>query len=155
MVLLGGNQEREAVSHARELQALLDSQPKPDCAKLTPFVVEEADFDTGRIKLRFAAQPAFKNHFGNVQGGFAVAMIDALVSIAAFAKTRAWLPTVEIKSSFVAPMRLGECSGEAAIVKVGKQLVFLEARLWGADGTLAVHATATAIGPERERPPAA
>jgi uncharacterized protein (TIGR00369 family) len=138
------------VSHARELQALLASQPMPDCAKLTPFVVEEADFDTGHIKLRFAAQPAFKNHFGNVQGGFAVAMIDALVSIAAFAKTRAWLPTIEIKSSFVAPMKLGENIGEAAIVKAGKQLVFLEARLSGADGKLAVHATATAIGPERE-----
>jgi len=142
------------MSHAQELQALLDRQPKPDCAKLTPFVVEEADFNVGQVKLRFAAQPAFKNHFGNVQGGFAVAMIDALVSIAAFAKTRAWLPTVEIKSSFIAPMKLGECIGEAAVVKAGKQLVFLEARLWGADGKLAVHATATAIASEREQPSA-
>ena len=139
--------------HARELQALLDSQPKPDCAKLTPFVVEEANCDTGHVRLRFAAQPAFKNHFGNIQGGFAVAMIDALVSIAAFAKTRAWLPTIEIKSGFVAPMKLGEFIGEGAIVKAGKQLVFLEARPWGADGKCAVHATA--IAPEREQPPAA
>lgn len=138
------------MSHARELQTLLDSQPKPDCAKLTPFVVEDANCDTGHVKLRFAAQPAFKNHFGNIQGGFAVAMVDVLVSIAAFAKTRAWLPTIEIKSSFVAPMKLGECIGEGAIVKAGKQLVFLEARLWGADGKLAVHATATAIASERE-----
>ena len=141
--------------HARELQALLEGQPKPDCAKLTPFVVEEANCDTGHVKLRFAAQPAFRNHFGNIQGGFAVAMFDALVSIAAFAKTRAWLPTIEIKSSFVAPTKLGECIGEGAIVKAGKQLVFLEARLWGADGKLAVHATATAIASEREQPPAA
>jgi uncharacterized protein (TIGR00369 family) len=142
------------MSQARELQALLDGQPKPDCAKLTPFVVEEADFNVGRVKLRFAAQPAFKNHFGNVQRGFAVAMIDALVSVAAFAKTRAWLPTVEIKSSFIAPMKLGECIGEASVVKAGKQLVFLEARLWGADGKLAVHATATAIASERDQPSA-
>jgi hypothetical protein len=54
--------------NATELQALLDAQPKPDCAALTP--------------------------------------------------------TVEIKSSFVAPMKLGECP----------------------DGKLAVHATATAAG---------
>ena len=142
------------MSHAKELQALLDGQPKPDCAQLTPFVIEEADFDLGQVKLRFAPQPAFKNHFGNVQGGFAVAMIDAIVSIAAFAKTRAWLPTIEIKSSFVAPIKLGECIGEAAVVKAGKQLVFLEARLWGADGKLAVHATATAIASERAQPSA-
>jgi len=135
------------MSKAAELQAILDAQPKPDCAALTPFVVEDADFEAGRVGLLFAPQPAFKNHFGNVQGGFAVAMIDALISIAAYAKTRLWLPTVEIKSSFVAPMKLGECRGEGIVIKAGKQLVFLEAKLWGADGKLAVHATGTAAVP--------
>lgn len=132
------------MSDTAELQRLLDAQPQPDCAALIPFSVEDADFATGRVSLRFAPQPAFRNHFGNVQGGFAVAMVDVLVSVAAFAKTRAWMPTVEIKSSFVAPVKLGECRGEASVVKAGKQLVFLEARIWGADGTLAVHAMATA-----------
>jgi len=135
------------MSSAIELQRLLDAQPQPDCAALTPCVVEDADFDAGRVALRFAPQPAFKNHFGNVQGGFAVAMIDVLLSVAAYAKTKAWLPTVEIKSSFLAPMKLGECRGEASVVKAGKQLVFMEARLWGADGKLAVHATATVSVP--------
>jgi uncharacterized protein (TIGR00369 family) len=132
---------------AQDLQSALNSQPAPDCAALTPFTVEEADFDVGRVVLRFAPQPAFKNHFGNVQGGFAVAMVDVLVSVAAYAKTRQWLPTVEIKSSFVAPLKLGECRGEGLVVKAGRQVVFLEARLWGADGKLAVHATATAAVP--------
>lgn len=134
---------------AAELQQLLDSQPQPACARLTPCRVEDADLEAGRVRLRFAPQPAFANHFGHVQGGFAVAMVDVLVSVAAFARTRAWLPTVEIKSSFVAPMTLGECVGEAMVVKAGHQLVFLEARLWGADGRLAVHATATALVPAR------
>ncbi|WP_284615402.1 PaaI family thioesterase [Aquabacterium humicola] len=132
---------------ALELTRLLDAQPQPDCAALTPFTIDDASFDDGRVVLRFAPQPAFRNHFGNVQGGFAVAMIDVLVSVAAYAKTRAWLPTVEIKSSFVAPVKLGECRGEGVVLKAGKQLVFLEARLWGADGKLAVHATATAVVP--------
>src|SRR6185436_20598414 len=103
------------MSDATELQRLLDSQPKPDCAALTPCSVHDADLTAGRVVLLFAPQPAFKNHFGNIQGGFAVAMVDALVSIAAFAKTKAWLPTVEIKSSFVAPMKLGECRGEGTV----------------------------------------
>ena len=135
---------------AHDLQRALSGQPAPDCAALTPFVVEEADFDVGRVVLRFAPQPAFKNHFGNVQGGFAVAMADVLVSVAAYAKTRQWLPTVEIKSSFVAPMKLGECRGEGLVVKAGRQFVFLEPKLWGADGKLAVHATATAAVPPGE-----
>ena len=111
--------------------------------------VEEADFDRGRVVLRFAAQPAFKNYHGHVQGGFAVAMIDVVMSIAAYAKTRVWLPTVEIKSTFVAPLMLGESRGEASVIKAGRQLVFLEAKLWGPDGNLAVHATATASFPRR------
>lgn len=134
-------------SKAAELQALLDSQPKLDGTALPPFSVEEADFDVGRVVLRFAAQPAFRNYYGNVQGGFAVALVDVLVSVAAYAKTRTWLPTVEIKSSFVAPLMLGESRGEASVIKAGKQLVFLEAKLWGVDGKLAVHATATASVP--------
>ena len=134
---------------AQELQSTLDAQPKPDCAALTPFAVQDYNPTTGRVVLVFEPQPAFKNHFGNVQGGFAVAMIDVLVSVAAYAKTNEWLPTIEIKSTFVAPMKLGTCRGEATIVKAGAQLVFLEARLMGADGQLAVHATATALLPTR------
>lgn len=126
-----------------ELERLFAGQAKPDCAALTPFSIDDADLAQGRVRLRFAPQPAFKNHFGNIQGGFAVAMIDVLVSVAAYAKTRAWLPTIEIKASFLAPAKLGECMGEGLVIKAGKQLVFLEARLWGADGKLAVHATAT------------
>jgi uncharacterized protein (TIGR00369 family) len=134
-------------SAVEELQSALDSQPKLDCAALMPFVVEEADFDLGRVVLLFAPQPAFKNYLGNVQGGFAVAMVDVLASVAAYAKTKQWLPTVEIKSSFVAPLKLGECRGEGLVVKAGRQLVFLEAKLWGADRRLAVHATVTAVVP--------
>jgi uncharacterized protein (TIGR00369 family) len=130
----------------------LDSQTLPDCIDLTPFELEEANFEEGRVVLRFAPQPAFKNHFGNIQGGYAVALIDVLVSIAAHSTTRLWLPTIEIKSSFLAPLKLGECLGEATVIKAGRQLVFLEAKIWGEDGILAVHATATALVPKESLP---
>jgi uncharacterized protein (TIGR00369 family) len=131
------------MNDAAELRELLASQTKPVCADLTPFDVVEADFEGGFVALRFAEQPAFSNHWGNIQGGFAVAMIDVLISVAAYAKLRQWCPTVEIKSSFLAPAKLGECRGEARVIKAGKALAFLEARLCGADEALAVHATAT------------
>ena len=44
------------------------------------------------------------------------------------------------------PEKFAKFAG-AARIKAGRQLVFLEARLWGADGKLAVHATATAAVP--------
>lgn len=76
------------MSQAQQLRRMLDDQPAPDCAALTPFEVEEADMEIGRVVLQFAPQPAFRNHFGDVQGGFSVAMIDVLVSVAAYAKTK-------------------------------------------------------------------
>ena len=134
------------MSDASDLAALLASQEPPACAALTPFAVEAADYAAGTIRLRFEEQPAFRNHFGNIQGGFAVAMVDVL-SLAVYAKVKAWLPTIEIKSSFVAPAKLGPCVGEAAVIRAGRLLVFAEARLWGADGKLAVHATGTSVSP--------
>jgi uncharacterized protein (TIGR00369 family) len=132
---------------ADELRVLLEGQSRPVCAALTPFTVVEARLDDGFIKLEFAPQPAFRNHFGNIQGGFAVAMLDAVVSIAAYAKLRQWLPTVEIKSSFLEPIPIGSCIGEGRVLKAGRSLAFIEGRLITADGRLAVTATATASIP--------
>jgi uncharacterized protein (TIGR00369 family) len=135
------------MSDAQKLRDLLAGQPKPVCAELTPFEIVAADCARGFVKVEFAPQPAFRNHFGDIQGGFGVAMIDVLVSLAAYAKTGQWMPTVEIKSSFVAPAKLGACIGEGQVVRAGRNLVFLEARLWGADERLAIHAMATALAP--------
>ncbi len=129
---------------AERLKTLLAAQPPPECAKLTPFEVIDADFELGSVRLVFAEQPAFGNHFGNIQGGFGVAMIDVLVSLAAYVKLQQWLPTIEIKSSFVAPARVGPCAGEGRVIRAGSTVVFLEGSLWAPDGQLAIHATATA-----------
>lgn len=126
-----------------EIRSLLDSHPKPVCAALTPFEILEADSETGYIKVEFAPQPAFENHFGNIQGGFAVSMLDVVISIAAFVKVRQWIPTVEIKTSFVAPARIGMCIGEGQVIRAGRSVIFVEGKLWNADHELAVHATAT------------
>jgi len=131
------------MSDLSELAADLASQPKPVCAALTPFELVEADRDAGVVVLRFLEQPAFGNHWGNIQGGFGVALIDVLVSVAAYARLRQWCPTVEVKCSFIAPAKMGECRGEGRVIKAGKALAFVEARLWGADAQLALHATAT------------
>ena len=132
------------MSDADDLRAILDSQARPVCAELTPFELLDADAASGFVKLAFAPQPAFGNHFGHIQGGFAVAMLDVVLSLAAFVKLHQWLPTVEIKCSFLAPAKLGTCIGEGRVIRAGRSLVFLEGKLWGADGELAAHATATA-----------
>lgn len=130
-----------------EIQTLLTTQPRPVCAALTPFELLAANDEPGSVKLAFAAQPAFENHFGHIQGGFAAAMLDVVISMAGFVAVRQWLPTVEMKISFMAPAAIGRCIGEGNVIRAGKRVVFVEGKLWNADGELAVHATATLIGP--------
>ena len=127
-----------------EFRRLLSRHPFPVCAELTPFTILDADLDTGRVRMEFEAQPAFGNHFDAIQGGFAVAMLDAVVTLAAFAAVRDWLPTVEIKASFLEPLPIGACVGEGQVVKCGRQIVFVEGRLLK-DGAAAVVASATLV----------
>ena len=89
-----------------DLRAVLASQLAPACAALTPFSVVAVNAEQGLVKVEFEPQPTFGNHFGNIQGGFAVAMLDLPLSLAAFAHLGQWLPTVEIKSSFIAPAKI-------------------------------------------------
>jgi uncharacterized protein (TIGR00369 family) len=133
---------------ATDLEALrsaLTPENLPVCAALTPFDVVAADTAEGLVRVEFEPQPAFGNHFGNIQGGFVVAMLDIPLSLATFLTVGEFVPTVEIKTSFLAPARIGRCAAEGRVLRTGRALVFTEARLWSADGTLAAHATATAI----------
>src|SRR5262245_7092433 len=111
---------------ADELQRLLDNHPKPACTALTPFTVIDADLDRGFAQLEFAS---FQNQFGSIQGGFAVAMLDVVLLVAAYAKLRQWLPTIEIKSSFLEPLPVDVCIGEGRLLKAGRYVAFVEGRL--------------------------
>jgi len=127
-----------------DLVGRLNAVPRPVCAELTPFVVISARRDPAHIEVMFERQPAFGNHFGHVQGGFAVAILDVLLSLAVYVETDAFLPTISITSQCLPPLPLGEVRGEGRILKRGSTVVFAEARLWAPDGGLAVHATGSA-----------
>jgi uncharacterized protein (TIGR00369 family) len=131
------------MNNTDEIRSLIASQTPPVCAALTPHQILEANSENGYVKIEFAPQPAFENHFGNIQGGLAVAMLDVVISIAAFVKSRQWIPTVEIKTSFVAPAKIGKVIGEGWVIRAGRSVTFVEGKLWNADNELAVHATAT------------
>jgi acyl-coenzyme A thioesterase PaaI-like protein len=75
-------------------------------------------------------------------------MLDAAMTIAAYAKVRQWLPTVEMKSSFLEPVPIGRCIGEGRVLKAGRKLAFVEGRLLGASGQPAIVVTATLLVPE-------
>ena len=127
-----------------DLVGHLNALPRPPCAELTPFVVTDARRDAVRVEVLFQPQPAFRNHFGHVQGGFAVAMLDVLLSLAVYVETEAFHPTISITTHFLAPLPLDEVRGEGQVLRRGSSVVFATAGLWAPDGRLAVQATGSA-----------
>jgi uncharacterized protein (TIGR00369 family) len=119
----------------------LNALPRPVCAELTPFTALEATRDPASVVVRFDEQPAFRNHFDNVQGGFAVALIDVALTLAIYVETEAFLPTISLTTHFLAPLPLKEVRGEARVIKSGSTVMFAEAGLWSPDGKLCVQAT--------------
>lgn len=136
-------------TYTDELRQVLAAQPMPVCAKLLESELLEADAATGHVRLQFSPQPAFGNHFGHIQAGFIVAMLDAPLSLAAYIKLGRWVPTIEIKTSYIAPAPIGINIAEGIVLRAGKNVVYTEAKLWTPEGKLLAHATATALSVER------
>ena len=127
--------------------AALTAQEYSPCFGLAPHRIVAADPD-GTVIVAFEAAPLFTNQYGVTMGGGGAVMIDVLLAYAGFAATGLWLPTVELKTSFLAPLDIAPCTGTATLLKTGRTLAFAEARLTRLDARLAVHATATLAVPQ-------
>jgi hypothetical protein len=105
-----------------------NGQPKPACAALTPFTILDgvARSDSCSWNSRRSRRSGITSqHPGRLQRRDA----GTVLSIGAYAMLRQWLPTVEIKSSFVESIPIGRCIGEGRVIKAGRRLAFVEGRL--------------------------
>jgi uncharacterized protein (TIGR00369 family) len=80
-----------------------------------------------------------------VQGGMLTAMLDLAMSFAVLCSLEDGhvVPSLEIKTSFIAPARPGEIVGEGIMIRRGRSIAFMEGRLSDADGNLLSTASAT------------
>lgn len=104
-----------------------------------------ADANTGAVEMRFFARREFC-HPGGVQGGFITGWLDAAMAHAVMVRTnREQVPaTLEIKVNFLRPVfPQQELTVRAEIVRLGRSMVFAEARLLDAEGVLLATATST------------
>src|SRR5215468_5774548 len=110
--------------------------------------LEFIDFDaeTATIELAFTATEDFTDPTGNVLGAFLAAMLYDTVGPALLATLRPdqFQSTLELKASFLRPVRPGRIFGRGRVVHRVGDLAFLEAALTDADGVVAATATATA-----------
>ena len=108
---------------------------------------------TGLVVTEYEGKPEFQNLIGTIQGGMLTAMLDNAMSFAALAKLgEAFrVPSLEIKTNYIAPARAGRLIGEAEVVRAGKSIAFMTGRLLDDRGQLIATGTATSIVKRREK----
>ena len=110
----------------------------------------------GRTVWRMRADERFANPAGILQGGFIGAMADsamgsATVTFARGQGRRVFSSNVEMKISFLAPVRVGsmlECT--ATVVSGGSRVAFAEAEVVDDVGTTVARASSTYLFTDRE-----
>jgi uncharacterized protein (TIGR00369 family) len=120
--------------------------PIPRAAATLGFEFIAADIERGTIEVAFAATDAFTNPMGNVLGAFLAAMLYDTIGPALLStlKPDQFQSTLELKASFLRPVRPGRIIGHGRVVHRDGDVAFIEASLAGSDGATIAKATATA-----------
>jgi uncharacterized protein (TIGR00369 family) len=119
----------------------------PASAQLVGWRFAGFDEATGVLSCTFEATEAFLNPVGFVQGGMLAAMLDEAMGPVAAAVGRddsLLSQTLEMKISYMRAAKPGTIRGEGRIVQRGREIIFLEGRLFDAEGRTIAAATATA-----------
>jgi uncharacterized protein (TIGR00369 family) len=124
----------------------LDHLPRPPCAELLGWSILDARPEDGWIRIGFTARREFLNPAGFIQGGILAAMLDDTMGPAVFAHTegRLYTSTIDMNVSFLGPAKPGRLIGEGQVVKLGKTVGFIEARLMDEAGEVLARATSSA-----------
>ena len=101
--------------------------------------------DIYNFELEFSKQCL--NPFKTVQGGMITSAIDEITSISVNIFTNdQYLPSsTDIHTTFHRPLFEGKALGTAKIIKLGKQIVSIEGRLFSSSGKVAASGLHTAI----------
>ncbi len=130
-------------------------QVPPNC-ELTLGMTCVDKAEPGRTVWRMLADERFANPAGIVQGGFVGAMADsamgsATVTFARGQGRKVFSSNVEMKTSFLAPVRVGsvlDCT--ATVVAGGSRVAFAEAVVVDDQGTVVARASSTYLFSERD-----
>lgn len=103
---------------------------------------EAVDAEKEVCRIRFPVGEMVMNPQGSLHGGAMATAMD--VSMGHLVKkTAAAGATIEMKIQFMRPVREGKATCEGRFLKRGRSISFMESRVFGPDGKLAAHATAT------------
>src|SRR5690242_4317765 len=106
--------------------------------------IRELSYEAGTVTLDFEVAQSLANPFGAIQGGIVTTLLDACIGVAGAVKSGGTLamPLAEIKTSFVRPVLPGSVVGTGEIIRIGKNIAFIEGTLWSKEGSVLARASA-------------
>lgn len=125
--------------------SVFDKLNKPPISTLLGWRLIDLKPEEGMIRVGFEGRQEFCNPSGFIQGGMLSAMLDDTMGPAAFimSEGKLYTPTITMTVNFISPGKVGAFECEAKVVQMGKTVVFVEAKLMDAAGTLIATATST------------
>ena len=105
------------------------------------------NLENGLYKYELVFSKKCLNPFNTVQGGMIASAIDEITSISVniFTKDEFLPSSTDIHITFHRPLFEGKIFGTAKIIKLGKQLVSIEGKLFSSSGKIAATGLHTAI----------
>ncbi len=104
-------------------------------------------FENGMATMEFIAPESFKSPRGVVQGGLIGGFMDEIMGSAVLAETQGkLLPlNLDMNMSYIKPVPIGKLIGKGRVLKLGRNVAFIEGELFDEDGNLLVKSTSTAM----------
>lgn len=135
------------------IMEILSSRPLAPASEMLGFRIIDLDPEHGTARVGYQAKPEFCNPLGVIQGGFLTAMVDEAMAVAcvAMANFSIFIPTLELKVSFLRAGYPGPMEATGQVVRMGKSVAFLEGSLFDEDGNLLIRASATGKVTRREK----
>src|SRR5690606_5611560 len=94
-------------------------------------------------RIRFPVRDFLFNPQGTLHGGVIATVMDISMGHLLKHTFGAGGATLEMKLQYMRPVMPPHATCEGAFLRKGRNISFLESRLWDAEGNLCVHATAT------------
>jgi uncharacterized protein (TIGR00369 family) len=98
--------------------------PKPPVLRLLGICIEQVDAAAGTLRASYQAPQDFLNPAGTVQGGMLSAMLDDLTAslVDATLTSGQGVATLNLNVSFLRPARVGQLTGEARMLRRGRDV---------------------------------
>lgn len=129
------------------MTSLFENLTPPPASELLGWELVSEDADKGEITVAFHPDHSMTNPRGQVQGGFVAAMLDDTMGPALLVGSggRYIASTIDMSISYLRPVMPGRVVVKGQVVRMGRQVAFLEAELFDTTGKTLARATSSVL----------